>query len=87
MSKDRPDLPLWTFFEEILKKQPVSKEDRLSALYDDFVINACELYSAGEDEKLKLKKLKKIIVRKIFKIKSEFSTDLGDSYYEDLKKF
>lgn len=87
MSKDRPDVPLWKFFEEIIAKQPRSKEEWLILLYDEFVRNACELYSAGEDEKKKLNLLKKIIVRKIFKINSEWLSDPDDSYYENLKKF
>ena len=87
MRKERPGVPLWMFFDEMISRQPQSKEEWLIALYDEFIRNACELYSAGNDEKDKLQMLKKIIFRKIFKFKSEWLSDPDDSYYENLKKF
>ncbi|NJD76958.1 MAG: hypothetical protein FIB08_07675 [Candidatus Methanoperedens sp.] len=86
VESERTGKPKWRVLQDLYlfyqKNRPQTPEERIVALYEEFIKGACTVIPGHEFDLLFLKKH---ILRRIFKLKNEGMEDPDDNYYEQLK--
>lgn len=87
VESDRTGKPKWKVLQELLefkqKHNHKTPEEQVITLYDEFIKETDKVIPGHEKE---LNFLKKLILRRILKLKSDFGEDPDDRYYAELRQ-
>ncbi len=86
VESERTGMPKWKVLQglyEFYQEHHKTPEEQIIDKYDEFIKSASIIAPDHEND---LHYLKKHILRRIFKFKSDLGEDPGDEYYDKLKK-